>query len=347
MELNSIALTFVPSNDHDLHGHPENPNRFNYFERLHSLPIAEHFIVIPPQPADEELILRVHPQKYLEALKQAVEQGPGYLDYGDTYITPASYEAARMAAGGVLQVLEAIIEKRAKRGFAMIRPPGHHATQTRAMGFCILNNIAIAARHAQTMGMSKILIVDFDVHHGNGTQQIFEADPTVSYFSTHQSGIFPGTGYLHEKGIGDGEGTVVNIPLPGRTGDQGLISIFERILLPISRRFAPDMIMVSAGFDGHWRDPLANLILTRDGYYHLSKILLSMADSLCQGRLLFVLEGGYDPKTLQESIAEILSAIAGSPSPFKEKDKAPYEEISIEDIIERAISIHGLKNDVQ
>lgn len=346
MDPKSIALTCVPSVDHDLQGHPENPKRFRDFERLHSLPIATRFAVLPPQPADREAILRVHPPQYLAALQHAAEQGPGFLDYGDTYVSRASFEAATNAAGGVLQVLETIVEKRSKCGFALIRPPGHHATQTRAMGFCLLNNIAIAARHAQAMGLDKILIVDFDVHHGNGTQQIFEADPTVFYFSTHQSGIYPGTGHLQERGIGDGEGSVMNIPLPARAGDQAFISIFERLLLPISHRFGPDMIMVSAGFDAHWRDPLANLILTRDGFYRLSEILSVLASDLCHGRLLFILEGGYDPKILQESVATILSAAAGAPNPFPEKDIAPYEEVAIESLIERAISIHQLDNTI-
>ena len=335
-----IGLTFVRSQDHQIQGHPEHPDRFSHFDLLQSLPFAERFLELPAKPAEQEMLVRIHPQSYLDALKHAAQSGPGFVDYGDTYVTRASYDAARMSAGGVIQLLEAIFDGRVSSGFALVRPPGHHTTQNRAMGFCLLNNIAIAARHAQSLGMKKILIVDFDVHHGNGTQAIFEGDPSVFYFSTHQAGIFPGTGYLDERGTGEGEGTIVNIPLPARAGDQALLSIFKRILAPLAQRFQPDIIMVSAGFDAHWKDPLANLILTKDGYYYLSEMLTSIADSLCRSRLLFVLEGGYDPKILQESVAMVLSALAHAPIPSAQQDKAPYQETSISDLIDRAISIH-------
>jgi len=342
MRSKTIALTTVRSVDHNLAGHPENANRFMYFDQLHSLPISAELITIPPQPADDEAILRIHSYEYLEALRQASKTGPGFVDYGDTYVTTASWQAAQMATGGVLQILEAILDKRAKCGFALVRPPGHHATRTRAMGFCLLNNIAIAARHAQSQGFEKILIVDFDVHHGNGTQDIFEADPSVFYLSSHQSGIFPGTGHLHEVGVGEGEGTVVNVPLPPRSGDQALITIYDQILTPLAIRFKPEMIMVSAGFDAHWSDPLASLLLTRGGYYTIAHTLTSLAKSLCEGRILFVLEGGYNPETLFDCVGSVLSAMAGDPPSNEKDDSAPYPESSIDQLLNQVTSIHKI-----
>jgi acetoin utilization deacetylase AcuC-like enzyme len=343
MRSKCFAFTTVHSTDHNLQGHPENPNRFRHFKSLDNLPTSAMISYIEPQPADEETILKIHPAPYLEALRQATQMGPGFLDYGDTYVTTASYEAALMAAGGVLQVLGSILNEKAEVGYALVRPPGHHATQIKAMGFCLLNNIAVAARVAQEQGLSRILIIDFDVHHGNGTQKIFEEDPSVFYISTHQSGIFPGTGYLHEIGIGEGQGTLANIPLPARAGDQAFLSIFDQIITPLSHRFKPDIIMVSAGFDAHWTDPLANLQLTTFGYYQLAETIGTLANSLCNGRILFVQEGGYDPDTLFDCIGSVLCALAGDPPPIQDQGSPPYPEISIAHLLDQALSIHHIE----
>jgi acetoin utilization deacetylase AcuC-like enzyme len=342
MEPKKIAFASVRSPEHHLDGHPENSNRFIHFDQLHALPISKKLLEIQPKLADEKTILQIHPSEYLAALQEAVKHGPGFLDYGDTYITQDSFQAAMMSAGGVLQVLEAILLDQVRGGFALVRPPGHHATHTRAMGFCLLNNIAIAARQAQKMGLEKILIVDFDVHHGNGTQDIFEADPSVFYLSSHQAGIFPGTGHLHEIGTGEGEGTNVNVPLPPRAGDQALTSIYGEILKPLAQRFQPEMIMVSAGFDAHWSDPLASLLLTKGGYYSIAQSLTSLADSLCEGRIMFVLEGGYDPKTLFECVSAVLSAMAGDLPLDDDTDESPYSEISIDSLLEQVATIHKI-----
>lgn len=337
-----IAFTAVPSIDHNLEGHPENANRFRHFRQLSNLPTSADILQISPRPADEETILKIHPDQYLEALKQAAEMGPGFVDYGDTYVTPASYEAALMAVGGVLQVLNAILDGQTEAGYALVRPPGHHATHSRAMGFCLLNNIAIAASYAQAHGHPKILIVDFDVHHGNGTQDIFIEDPSVFYVSTHQSGIFPGTGHIQETGIGDGEGTLANFPLPTHAGDQALISIFDQIITPLSHRFKPNFIMVSAGFDAHWTDPLANLQLTTHGYYQIAHILSTLANSLCEGRLLFVQEGGYDPDTLFDCVGSVLCALAGDAPPINDQDSPPYPEKSVQHLLDQSVLIHKI-----
>ena len=340
MGLKKIALSTVHSPDHKLEGHPENPERFRHFISLDNLTASAEICSITAQPAPEETILKIHPPQYVEALKQAVQKGPGYLDYGDTYVTTASYDAAIMAVGGVLQVLRSIIDGNVEAGYALVRPPGHHATFTRAMGFCLLNNIAIAARVAQEHGFSKILIIDFDVHHGNGTHKIFEEDPGVFYISTHQSGIFPGTGHLDEIGINDGKGTLANFPLPSRAGDQALLSIFDQIITPLSYRFEPDFIMVSAGFDAHWTDPLASLQLTTFGYYQLAQRITTLASSLCNSRLLFVQEGGYDPDTLADCVGSILCAMAGDPPPVHDQGAHPYPETSIDHLLQEALSIH-------
>lgn len=215
-----VCYTLVPSPEHDLEGHPENADRFDRLEAaMAALPpdIAQR---VDALEASDDAILRVHPESYTRALQAACLQGPAYIDPAPTYVTQASLGAARRAAGGALAVLDQVLAGKARTGLALVRPPGHHATATRAMGFCLLNNIAIAARHAQDAGLRRVMIIDFDVHHGNGTQDIFESDGEVLYLSTHQYGIYPGTGQLGDVGLGPGAGTTVNIPLPPHSGDQ-------------------------------------------------------------------------------------------------------------------------------
>ncbi len=340
--MHTTALTIVESPDHELSGHPESPHRFSSFHQLFDMPISDGWLNIEPQPVEQQDLLTIHPEDYLEALRQAVKLAPGFVDYGDTYVTQASYDSACLAVGGLLNVLEAILTGEASNGFAIIRPPGHHATPTRALGFCLLSNIAIAARIAQRSGYERVVIIDFDVHHGNGTQAIFEDDQSVLYFSTHQQGIFPGTGQIHEKGISEGEGTIINVPLPARAGDVAITEAFDQILLPAVDRFNPNMIMVSAGFDAHWRDPLAMLQMTTRGYHQLAERILSIAREHCDGRLLLALEGGYDPTTLKECIAAILLALADEGYPDDDPDEPPYPEPSIEPLLVRAKAIHDL-----
>jgi acetoin utilization deacetylase AcuC-like enzyme len=210
------------------------------------------------------------------------------------------------------------------------------------MGFCLLNNIAIAARHVQSLGCRRLMIVDIDVHHGNGTQEVFEADPSVLYLSTHQSGIYPGTGELGETGVGDGKGTTVNLPLPPRAGDAALTAALDQVAIPLALRFQPEMILVSAGFDTHWADPLANLITTCAGAHRVVSRLADLAGSICGGRLCLVLEGGYDPKALAGCASAALHALAGLGAPEDPLGPPPYQETEIRRLLASARSLHGL-----
>ena len=337
-----VWVSLVQSPTHDIEDHPENPGRFRHLQRsIDSLPSERVEVVVAPL-SDEDRLVRVHPPAYLAALRAAAAQGPAIVDYAPTYVTPSSYEDALMAAGAATDVAAAVWERRAKAGFALIRPPGHHATPTRAMGFCLLNNIAVAARHVQSLGCQRLMIVDIDVHHGNGTQEVFEADPSVLYVSTHQYGIYPGSGALGETGRGAGEGTVVNLPLPPRAGDAALTASVEQIATPLARRFQPEMILVSAGFDTHWADPLASLITTCTGSHRLVTLLSELADSVCGGRLCLSLEGGYDPAALAGCVAASLAALAGLDPPDDPLGPAPYEEADVNQVLASARSLHGL-----
>ncbi len=337
-----IAVTVVPSPEHNSSGHPENVERFQHFSRLDSAPFASRLLRLPPRHAVEADLTHVHPPAYLRALQDAISRGPGYIDYAPTYVTQASYEAALAAAGGTLLVAEAVARGEAGAGFALVRPPGHHATPTQAMGFCLVNNIAVTTRRVQELGFRRVMIVDFDVHHGNGTQAAFERDPNVLFLSTHQSGIYPGSGYLNETGVGEGAGTVINIPLPAGAGDRAFAEIFDRIVGPAAELFRPEFLMASAGFDAHWADPLAGLQLTCSGFYHLALALTDLARRLCGGRLVFVLEGGYDPEALASSVLAVLTAAAGLPAPTDPLGPARYSEPSADSILRNAIAIHGL-----
>lgn len=337
-----LAYTRIRSPEHKIGMHPENPGRFQHFDRLEQSPYADRLLLLQSEPALREDVEAVHAGSYLQALEQACRQGPGFVDYGDTYVTPASFEAALDSAGGGIRVAQAVLNGEAEMGFALNRPPGHHATETQAMGFCLLNNIAIAARYAQKMGVNKVMIVDFDVHHGNGTQDLFESDPDVLYLSTHQSGIYPGTGKVHEVGVGAGEGSLVNIPLPARTGDEGFNKVVERIMIPVADRFQPDLLLISAGFDAHWNDPLAGLQLTTSGYHALATSLKEIADAHCDGRIVFFLEGGYDPEALAFNIDAVLRALFDIPLEEDPLGHAPKDEPGINTLLDEICEVHHL-----
>ena len=337
-----VCYTLVPSPEHDLEGHPESVARFELLEAaMADLPggIAER---VDSAEASEEAILRVHPEAYLRTLEAACLQGPAYVDMAPTYVTQASMGAARRAAGGTLAVLDSVLAGEGRTGFALIRPPGHHATATRAMGFCLLNNLAIAARHAQEAGLRRVMIVDFDVHHGNGTQDIFKSDANVLDISTHQSGIYPGSGAMSDVGLGPGAGMLVNIPLHPHSGDLAFERIANEVIIPLGIRFAPDLILMSTGFDSHWRDPLGQLQLTCSGFHMLARTVARLADEVCGGRAMAVLEGGYDPEALAGSVRAVAYALAGLPCPPDPIGNGGYLEPEIGPLMERLRQLHGL-----
>jgi acetoin utilization deacetylase AcuC-like enzyme len=337
-----IGCSIVRSSGHRLSGHPESPRRFTHFDRFAEPPLSDHLQILPARESSLDPILRVHTAEYITALEQICISGGGFLDYGDTYATPASYTAALTAAGSTLQVLDYVLASDHPYGFALVRPPGHHATRDKAMGFCLLNNIAIAAKEAQAQSLERVLIVDFDVHHGNGTQEIFEQDPTVLYISTHQAGIYPGSGAWNDAGSGPGYGYSINIPLPPYAGDQAFQQIFEQVIFPSAARFKPELVLVSAGYDAYWNDPLANLGLTTAGYYEITQRLLEIAQRHAQGRLLFVLEGGYDPSALADNVGATLAALASFPSPKPEQPSPVGSPRDISDLLHRLRKLHGL-----
>jgi acetoin utilization deacetylase AcuC-like enzyme len=251
-------------------------------------------VAIQARDATGDDLLRVHSEAYIERARRDCLDGGGELSTGDTAVCEASYDAALRAAGGVLAGVDAVMAGTCRNAFCAVRPPGHHATPDRGMGFCIFNNVAIAARYLQRRhGLKRILIADWDVHHGNGTQETFYRDPTVFFFSTHQWPLYPGTGAASERGVGDGMGYTMNVPVAAGSGRQEIVGAFRERLAPAMTRFRPEFVLVSAGFDSRMGDPLGGLLLTDDDFAELTEILMEIAGVFAQGRLVAVLEGGY------------------------------------------------------
>lgn len=308
---------------------------------LESSGILARLTPIEATPIDLELLPTMHDPGYISLVERVANSGGGMLD-PDTYVNARSYEAALMAAGGLINAVEAVLTGQLNNGFALVRPPGHHALRNRGMGFCLFNNVALAAQYAiQKHGLSKILIVDFDVHHGNGTQDAFYERDDVLYFSTHQYPHYPGTGHWQETGKGKGEGYTVNLPLPYGVGDDGYAQAFEEVLLPLARRYNPELILVSAGYDAHWADPLANMRLSTTGFHLLTTFLVSLADELCQGRLALTLEGGYDLDALSHSVSATFAALRGEEAEDP-LGPAPGRSPSIDHLLQKVKGVHHL-----
>ncbi|MDP9002469.1 MAG: histone deacetylase [Myxococcota bacterium] len=279
--------------------HPERPERL-IAARAAVGGVRADFTPIAPRPASDEELLRVHDPRFIEQLEMLRGQS-GYLD-SDTYLCPESVDVARLAAGSLVAMVDAMITGPIHKGVALLRPPGHHARPAHAMGFCLLNNVAIAAAHARTMGIARVAVVDWDVHHGNGTQEMFLREPGVIYLSTHQSPFYPGTGNVDEVGVGEGKGYTVNVPLAAGAGDDVYASAFERIVLPVLEAYAPQLVLVSAGFDASAADPLAEMELSPGAFGWMAREVARIADAVAGGRMALVLEGGYQFGALQEGL---------------------------------------------
>jgi len=276
-------------------GHPEQPARVTAIvERLEAEGLLGLARRIDPVPAADESILRCHTADYLRIAIEDVADGDRSLSTGDTRISPRSLEIARLAAGGVIAAVDAVLAGDVANAFAVVRPPGHHATPKRGMGFCLFNNVAIAARHAQAVhGIDRVLIADWDVHHGNGTQDIFYEDGSVLFFDTHQHPLYPGTGLAAETGRGPGQGLTINCPFPAGSGRKEIVGAFRERLLPAAARFRPELVLVSAGFDSRIDDPLGSFTLTDDDFTELTSLVKEIAAEHASGRLVSTLEGGY------------------------------------------------------
>jgi acetoin utilization deacetylase AcuC-like enzyme len=320
-----MRTAFAHNPPHEAHfqrGHVERPERLEAILALVSEdPALEKALVRPRAgPVDLDVARLVHTDAYLRRLETAVGAGGARLD-PDTYATAESLAVALEGLGALLAATRAVLDGEAENGFAAVRPPGHHATPGAAMGFCLLSNVAVAARRAQRRyGVERVLIVDFDVHHGNGTQDAFYEDPNVLVASTHQHPLYPGTGALRERGAGAGDGATINLPLPPRTGDEGYLRAFRRVLRPLARRFRPELILLSAGYDAHWRDPLSDMHLSVEGFGRLVLEVMEWADAWCENRLVAALEGGYDAGALAHGVRATLRLLqdpsAGVEDPF-------------------------------
>ena len=266
---------------------------------------------IPAKPAEKEHILLFHSPAYFE--KIAETKGKELIAFtADTHACEHSFDAALYAAGGVLDAISQVVQKKIDNAFALIRPPGHHAEKSRAMGYCLFNHVAVGAAFARKiLKLDRVLIIDWDIHHGNGTQHAFERDPNVLFFSIHQRGLFPGTGSFTHTGLGEGEGYTINLPIPKGYGDAEYVSIFERLLLPVAEQFAPELILVSAGFDTHKDDFMGGMHMTASGYAGMTASIKKIADKVCNGKIIMSLEGGYHPDALSRSVKAVLKEMAG------------------------------------
>lgn len=292
-------------------GHPERPQRLEVLiQHLLPTPLWGSMSHLRPSPASVDSIHLIHPERHTSMIKVRCQVGEQILDEGDTHVCKDSYDIALLATGGVLQAIDEVVAGTLTRAFCAVRPPGHHAEASKVMGFCLFNSVAIGARYAQTNhGIDRVAIVDWDVHHGNGTQQVFYEDDSVLFISLHQYPFYPGTGAASERGVGRGEGFTLNCPMGAGSVEKDYLDAFQAQILPALRRFQPQLLMISAGFDAHADDPLAGIKLTDDSYRRMTELLLEISDKYCNGRIVSVLEGGYNLQALARSVECHLTAM--------------------------------------
>ncbi len=331
------VYTHVPSQSHQYADHPERPGRLSILEpQLGQFPAEK----IEAKPATPEQVARVHLPALIKSIEEVCRQGPGIIDHAPTYVTQTSYEDALLAAGGVLTCTRAVLNGEAQNGFAIVRPPGHHAEPHRSMGFCIFNNIAIGAQEALASGMERVMVIDYDAHHGNGTQEACLNDDRFGFISTHQWGIYPGTGWIDDAP--HARGRLINVPLESRAGDGTFAHIADEIFATAVRSFKPQMLFISAGFDAHWNDPLTSLGVSTQGFFDISKRLVSLAEEHCNGRIVFVLEGGYDPHNVAHGADAVFGALTRAPLKNEAGDPSPYKDPDHGARLAEIIKWHGL-----
>jgi acetoin utilization deacetylase AcuC-like enzyme len=322
--------------------HPESPQRLQaIYSMLDSKDFGDALVTIEPRYATLDEILWVHDSRYVDRVLESAEKARVRFD-PDTVASPKTYQAALMAVGGVMEAIKETMIKQVPNAFALVRPPGHHALRDQAMGFCIFNNEAIGAYYAKKIhGLKKVLIIDWDVHHGNGIQDIFYDDPSVLYFSAHRAPFFPWSGELHEVGEGKGKGYTVNVPLMTGSSDTDYGNIFRHLLIPLAGQFEPELIIVSAGFDTHYDDPLGLMNVTPEGFARMTALVLEIAASLCEGRVVLVLEGGYSLQGLRDSVEMVLWELIGK-SKIDEDQMQQAEDEHYEKIAETIEQVKGI-----
>jgi acetoin utilization deacetylase AcuC-like enzyme len=320
---NDLFLEHIPD-----FNHVESPQRLRViYEQLEQLPLSRLFQYPSFKPASVEAIELNHTKEHVLRIAGTAGKTFSSLD-PDTQASAKSFDAACLAAGAVIGGLETIVNNKADNGFALVRPPGHHAETDRAMGFCLFNNVAIGARYAlKNLGFERIAIIDWDLHHGNGTQNSFYTSDQVLYFSTHAYPYYPGSGSLREVGAGAGEGFTINIPLSGGQDDRAYAAIFREIIIPITRQFMPDFIIISAGFDTYFGDPLGTMAVTEQGFAAMTKQIGDLAREICKGRLLIALEGGYNLRGLRDGVLAVLGELSGNPECPGKVDEAVLQAI--------------------
>ncbi len=318
--------------------HPERPERIQALLNLAGALDKQMFELASPRAATRADVEYTHGADHVRLVESTSKHNRYALD-GDTITCRDSFGVALLAVGGFLTLLDAIASKQSSNGFALVRPPGHHALRDHAMGFCLFNTMAIGAEYLKRVyGAKKILIMDWDVHHGNGTQAAFYDDPTVLFISTHQFPFYPGSGAVNETGVGAGEGFTLNVPLPAGCTDAEYLQVFQDIVVPAAEKFQPDWILVSAGFDPHRRDPLGGMNVTEEGFGAMARLLLALANRFADGRIAFLLEGGYDLAGLRDSVAAVLAAMQAQVPP--PAGHLPLAESRIEPVIRRILQVH-------
>jgi len=336
----NTAYTLVHSVNHVYPDHPERPGRFDIL-----LPQLKNYNakLLNVKPASRDEVSLIHHPKLVAALEKVCrEDAPGIIDYAPTYVTQSSFDDALLAAGGVITCTRAVIHNDADNAFAIVRPPGHHAEPDRAMGFCLFNNIVIGARVAIEEGMERVMVIDYDAHHGNGTQAAFLNEDRVAFVSAHQWGIYPGTGWLEDAP--HAKGRIVNVPLPAYAGDKAYEQVADRIFKPFVESFKPQMIFISVGFDAHWNDPIATLGLSSTGYFMLAQKVVALADEFCNGKIVFVLEGGYDPMNVANGAGGVFDALGRKPLSHEVNDTNPHKEPDCDSRIEEVRIWNRFKN---